>query len=70
MLDRDEDMATTGQRHPFLTRYKVAFDKQGRLLGLRLHMYSNGGCSEDLTFAVRPRRRCPSATRASPTKGG
>ena len=23
MLDRDEDMAITGQRHPYLTRYKV-----------------------------------------------
>ncbi|XP_034253474.1 xanthine dehydrogenase-like [Thrips palmi] len=55
MLDRDEDMATTGQRHPFLTRYKVAFDKEGRLLGLRMHMYTNGGCSEDLTFAVLER---------------
>ena len=25
MLDRDEDMITSGWRHPFLGRYKVVF---------------------------------------------
>lgn len=26
MLDRDEDMMSTGTRHPFLTKYKVIFN--------------------------------------------
>src|SRR2546423_9304618 len=34
MLNRDEDMMTTGQRHPFLARWKVAVNKDGKLQAL------------------------------------
>ncbi|KAE8737385.1 xanthine dehydrogenase 3 [Frankliniella occidentalis] len=55
MLDRDEDMACSGQRHPFLTRYKVAVDDEGRFLAFHMQLYTNGGCSQDLTPAVMER---------------
>ncbi|KAJ2726263.1 hypothetical protein GGI07_000740 [Coemansia sp. Benny D115] len=55
MLDRDEDMMTSGQRHPFFGRWKVAVAKDGRLLGLQARIYSNGGFSHDLSMGVLER---------------
>lgn len=52
MLDRNEDMITTGGRHPFLGRYKVGFTSEGRITALDMKIYSNGGYSEDLSKAV------------------
>lgn len=52
MLDRDEDMAITGTRHPFYFKYRVAATKEGRLLGLDIQIYNNGGYSTDLSFEV------------------
>ncbi len=52
MLDRDEDMISTGTRHPFLGRYRVAFSSQGQLQGVDLDMYSNAGHSLDLSYSV------------------
>ena len=43
-LDRDVDMAITGQRHPFLCTYTAAASKStGKLLLLDADLYSNGG---------------------------
>ncbi|KAG5463425.1 MAG: Molybdopterin-binding domain of aldehyde dehydrogenase-domain-containing protein, partial [Olpidium bornovanus] len=36
MLDRDEDMLLTGQRHPFLGKWKVGFMGTGRVVALDL----------------------------------
>nr|CAD7423911.1 unnamed protein product [Timema monikensis] len=55
MLDRDEDMMITGTRHPFLGRYKVAFTKEGKLIGCDIQIYSNGGNTMDLSFPVLQR---------------
>ncbi|CAH1406870.1 unnamed protein product [Nezara viridula] len=55
MLDRDEDMVTTGQRHPFLGKYKVAFTKEGKLIGCEMKLYNNGGCSIDLSTSILDR---------------
>ena len=52
MLNRDEDIATSGQRHPFLARWKVAVSKEGKLLGLDADVYANGGHTQDLSGAV------------------
>jgi len=54
-FNRDHDMMITGHRHPFLARFKVGFDTQGRLLVARIHLYSNGGWSLDLSQAVTDR---------------
>ncbi|PQE27918.1 xanthine dehydrogenase protein [Rutstroemia sp. NJR-2017a BBW] len=55
MLNRDEDMITSGQRHPFLSRWKVAVNKDGKLQGLDLDMFCNGGWTQDLSGAVLDR---------------
>lgn len=55
MLDRDEDMLISGGRHPFLGQYKVGFKKNGRITGLEVTYYSNGGNSMDLSHGVMDR---------------
>ena len=55
MLDRDEDIMVTGTRHPFLSKYKVGFDDDGRIKVVQVYIYSNAGCSYDLSYAVLER---------------
>ncbi|KAJ2598131.1 hypothetical protein GGF39_002768 [Coemansia sp. RSA 1721] len=55
MLDRDEDMRTSGQRHPFLGRWTVGFSRAGKLRALRMRVFSNGGFSHDLSMGVLER---------------
>jgi xanthine dehydrogenase/oxidase len=43
MLNRDEDMITSGQRHPFLSRWKVAVNKDGKLQALDADVFCNAG---------------------------
>ncbi|KAL1969506.1 hypothetical protein VTN77DRAFT_8944 [Rasamsonia byssochlamydoides] len=52
MLNRDEDIMTSGQRHPFLCRWKVGVSKEGKLLALDADVYANGGHTQDLSGAV------------------
>ena len=52
MLNRDEDMATSGQRHPFLAVWKVAVNKEGKLQALDADVFANAGWSQDLSGAV------------------
>jgi hypothetical protein len=52
MLNRDEDMVTSGQRHPFLTRWKVGVNKDGKLQALDADVFCNAGWSQDLSAAV------------------
>ncbi|MBL8954950.1 MAG: xanthine dehydrogenase molybdopterin binding subunit [Myxococcaceae bacterium] len=54
-LNRDQDMAQTGKRHPFLTRYQAGFSKTGELKALKLETYSDGGFSNDLSRAILDR---------------
>jgi xanthine dehydrogenase large subunit len=51
-LDRPLDMTLTGKRHPFLARYEVGFDHQGKLLGASIELTSDGGWSLDLSEPV------------------
>jgi len=57
-LPRDDDMQATGKRHPFLIRYDVGFDGDGRLHGLDLLLAANGGNVADHTPAVVTRALC------------
>ncbi|MBS1157685.1 MAG: xanthine dehydrogenase molybdopterin binding subunit [Proteobacteria bacterium] len=57
-LDRDDDMIATGKRHGFQYAWESAFDDAGRLLGLKLEMASNCGCSADLSGPVNDRSIC------------
>lgn len=52
MLNRDEDIATSGQRHPFLCRWRVGVTKDGKLLALDADVFANGGFSQDLSAGV------------------
>ncbi|GAD94479.1 xanthine dehydrogenase [Paecilomyces variotii No. 5] len=52
MLNRDEDIVTSGQRHPFLCRWKVGVSKGGKLLALDADIFANGGHTQDLSGAV------------------
>ncbi|NOY25352.1 MAG: xanthine dehydrogenase molybdopterin binding subunit [Oligoflexia bacterium] len=54
-LTRQEDMATTGGRHPFLGRYTAGFDTDGRLLALDASLYCDGGWTLDLSHAILDR---------------
>ena len=52
---KDDDMRFTGKRHPFKVGYKAGFRRDGRLTAVDLQLFSNGGCSADLSFAVLER---------------
>jgi xanthine dehydrogenase large subunit len=55
VLDRDEDMAMTGNRHPFWSRYDAGFDETGRIVALDVAIYSDGGWVADLSTAIMDR---------------
>ena len=52
---KDDDMRFTGKRHPFKAVYNVGFDRAGIITALDVKLFSNGGCSTDLSFAVLER---------------
>jgi xanthine dehydrogenase large subunit len=51
-LPREVDMIATGKRHPFLYRYTVGFDDDGRVLALDAVLAADAGWSLDLTPGV------------------
>ncbi|CAO1637922.1 unnamed protein product [Sympodiomycopsis kandeliae] len=55
MLDRDEDIIFSGQRHPFMGKWKIGFSKEGKLQRLDVKVYNNVGWSQDLSRAVLER---------------
>lgn len=52
MLNRDEDIAFSGQRHPFQSKWKVGVDEQGKIQVLDIDIYNNAGASLDMSGAV------------------
>ena len=55
-LDRDVDMAITGQRHPFIFRYRAGADPAtGKLAFLDAKVLSDAGCSLDLSGPILDR---------------
>jgi xanthine dehydrogenase large subunit len=51
-LDRQRDFILTGKRHPFLGRYRAGFDDDGRIRGVEIELFSDGGWSLDLSEPV------------------
>jgi len=51
-LNRQHDMLLTGKRHPFLGKFQVGFEPDGKLRALDLQLYSDGGWSLDLSSPV------------------
>ena len=54
-LDRAEDMAMTGKRHPFYSRYRAGFDADGAFLAFEVTTWSDGGWVSDLSGPVLDR---------------
>ncbi len=54
-LDRDLDMALSGKRHPFHSAFDVGFDGDGRIVGAKIDLISNGGWSLDLSMPITDR---------------
>ncbi|MDD3741590.1 MAG: molybdopterin-dependent oxidoreductase [Bacteroidales bacterium] len=54
-LFRDEDQKITGKRHPYIYKYKVGFDSEGKILAADIEHYANGGYATDLTMAILER---------------
>ena len=54
-LCRDQDMVMTGKRHPFLARYDVGFDAEGRIVGAAIRLFADGGWSRDLSAPILDR---------------
>jgi len=55
VYSKDDDMRFTGKRHPFKAVYRAGFNKDGIITAIDVKLYSNGGCSTDLSFAVLER---------------
>ncbi|CBW27630.1 putative xanthine dehydrogenase large subunit [Halobacteriovorax marinus SJ] len=55
IISKDDDMKITGKRHPFKNFWKVAFDKEGKILGYRIRLFSNGGAYTDLSESILER---------------
>jgi xanthine dehydrogenase large subunit len=55
VYSKDDDMRYTGKRHPFKIVYRAGFTNGGHITALDVQLYSNGGCSSDLSFAVLER---------------
>lgn len=51
-IDRQQDMLSTGKRHPFRHHYTVGFDQQGMLAGVDIELAGDAGHSPDLTDAI------------------
>jgi len=51
-LSRELDIAITGKRHPYLARYAAGFEPDGRLIAIRIQLFSDGGWSLDLSEPV------------------
>ncbi|MBA59486.1 MAG: xanthine dehydrogenase molybdopterin binding subunit [Gammaproteobacteria bacterium] len=51
-LSRQDDMVQTGKRHDFWNRYRVGFDKSGRIEGVSLELAALCGCTADLSEGI------------------
>ncbi|WP_254512573.1 xanthine dehydrogenase molybdopterin binding subunit [Anatilimnocola floriformis] len=55
VYSKDDDMCSTGKRHAYRVEWQAGFDLQGRIAGVAVKFFSNGGCSADLSLAVLER---------------
>lgn len=55
VLTRNEDIATTGKRHPFSFDYKIGLDAEGNILAYEVDLYQQAGACTDISLAVLER---------------
>lgn len=58
IYNKDDDMVTTGKRHPFQNHYRAGFTNDGELTALAVDLFSDGGAFADLSSAVMSRAMC------------
>ncbi|CAF3648899.1 unnamed protein product [Rotaria sordida] len=51
-IERQTDICITGHRNPFKANYKVGFTGKGYFTALDVQMWSNAGCSLDLSLNI------------------
>ncbi len=54
-LERKDDQLITGKRHPFFNKYKVGFDKNGKIIAADIELNGNAGAFADLSMAILER---------------
>ena len=54
-LNRMEDMAMTGKRHPYSTNYKIGLDSAFKIQAYEVTFYQNAGAAADLSPAILER---------------
>lgn len=54
-LDRMEDMAMTGKRHPYSSDFKIGLDKDFKIQAYEVTFFQNAGAAADLSPAVLER---------------
>ena len=55
IYDKDTDMRVTGKRHAYLCRWRVGFESDGEIKGMKVDFYSDGGAAADLSTSVMER---------------
>lgn len=55
ILNRREDIETSGKRHPFSTDFKLGLDKNGIIKAYEVSFYQNGGAFADISTPVLER---------------
>jgi xanthine dehydrogenase large subunit len=52
VLERNEDIATTGKRHAYEYDYKLGLDAEGNILAYQIDLYQHAGACADISLAV------------------
>jgi len=52
ILDRNEDIATSGKRHGYVYDYKIGLDAEGNILSYEIDLYQHAGACADISLAV------------------
>ncbi|MDG1498694.1 MAG: molybdopterin-dependent oxidoreductase [Planctomycetota bacterium] len=54
-LQREEDMISTGKRHPYDADWKIGLDEEGKIVAYEATLFQNAGASADLSPAILER---------------
>ena len=52
VLDRNDDIATTGKRHAYEYDYKIGLDADGKILAYQVDLFQHAGACADISLAV------------------
>ncbi|KAF9958088.1 hypothetical protein BGZ72_000893 [Mortierella alpina] len=55
MMDRNEDMAFSGQRNPFMGKWKVGLDENNKIIALDIQLFLNAGHTAEMSPYVMER---------------